>query len=149
MQLKYLILMYKIISQIQYKNKDNELSTELKVKLINYKISLGKYYKQFKEDVALFSEQIISPEMRNLAHKNIKSDEENKLLNELRKQYSNEQKCYIKQKSNEIINSTKYSITDEEFQQIVLVNLDNEAEINGNKLSAPEFLEIIYNLFVR
>ena len=89
--------MYKIVSQIQYKHKDNELPTELKVKLINYKISLGKYYKQFKEDVALFSEQIISPEMRNLAHKSIRSEQENKLLNDLRKQYTKEQQCYIKQ----------------------------------------------------
>ena len=141
--------MYKIVSQIQYKHKDNELPTELKVKLINYKISLGKYYKQFKEDVALFSEQIISPEMRNLAHKSIRSEQENKLLNDLRKQYTKEQQCYIKQKSGEVVDSSKYSITENEFQQIVLVNLDNDVKINGNILKAPEFLEIIHNLFVR
>lgn len=141
--------MYKIVSQIQYKHKDNELPTELKVKLINYKISLGKYYKQFKEDVALFSEQIISSEMKDLAHKSIRSEQENKLLNDLRKQYTKEQQCYIKQKSGEVVDSSKYSITEDEFQQIVLVNLDNDVKINGNILKAPEFLEIIHNLFVR
>ena len=38
--------------------------------------------------------------------------------------------------------------TEEEFGEIMEVNADNDVEINGNKLNAADFLEVIYGLFV-
>ena len=39
-------------------------------------------------------------------------------------------------------------VSEDEYNQIVKVNTENDVEINGTHLNAPDFLEVIYNLFV-
>jgi hypothetical protein len=41
------------------------------------------------------------------------------------------------------------SFTMDEYSDIVDVNSGNDVEINGNKIKATDFLEIIYDLFVK
>jgi len=37
----------------------------------------------------------------------------------------------------------------DEYSEIVEVNAGNDVEINGNKIPAADFLEIVYDLFVK
>ena len=39
-------------------------------------------------------------------------------------------------------------VTQDEYNEILEVNAGNDVEINGTKLTAPDFLEVLYSLFV-
>jgi hypothetical protein len=40
-------------------------------------------------------------------------------------------------------------LTEDEYFQIVDVNGSKNVEVNGIEVSAPDFLEVVYNLFVK
>ena len=65
------------------------------------------------------------------------------MLDKLNEDYN----AFLIEKGKEEVNFNK-SFTEEEYEYIVEVNADNNVEINQSKLSAPDFLEIIYSLFV-
>lgn len=148
MTLGNIILRYKVLQNIAFKTNEYSLDMDTKVKILNMRIYFGKFVTELQEDVKKFSEQILPDNVKALVHKQYKSKEDELKIESIKQQYSQEQQCYIRQRECEEVTVKQFNITEEEFNQIVKVNIDNSIEINGTKLSGPDFLEIVYNLFV-
>ena len=56
---------------------------------------------------------------------------------------------FLIQKGNEEVKIMDDSLTMDEYSDILDVNSGNDVEINGNKIAAADFLEIVCDLFVK
>ena len=139
-----------VITKIILKDGDKELSKELKVKIMRIRMSYTKIKKQFDEETQEFSNQIITDELRNLANKVDRTEEEEARYNELNNKVNSEYQEFLIQKGlEEVTNTVKDTFTIDEYSDILDVNSGNDVEINGNSIKAADFLEILYDLFVQ
>lgn len=142
------IAKYNFISKVLMKDGNDELSKELKIKIMSMRIELSKVKKSFDEDCKEFAEQIITDDFRNLAQKQDKTEEEKTKYLEEEAKINEAYAGYINQRSTkEVEINTEF--TADEYNEIVGVNASNDIEINGAKIPAGDFLEILYNLFVK
>lgn len=138
------------ITKIILKDGDKELSKELKVKIMRIRMAYNKIKKQFDDDTKEFTDQIISDELRELANKPDRTSEEETRFNELNDKTNSEYQEYLIQKGLEEVKDTPEDIiTIEEYSDILDVNSGNDIEINGNAIKAADFMEIIFDLFVK
>ena len=138
-----------LITKILLANDGKELSKELKVKIMRIRLAYNKIKKQFDEDTQEFSKQIVSDELRNLANKTKRTPEEETKFNELNSKANSEYQEYLIQKGNEDIKETPNdSFTEDEYFDILDLNSEGEYEINGQKVSATDLMEVFYELFV-
>ena len=139
-----------VFTKIILKDGDKELSKELKVKVMRIRMAYTKIKKAFDEEVKEFTEELIPEELKELNSKEERTEEENARLQELTDKVNSEYQEFLIQKGNEEIKDTiEDSFTMDEYSDIVDVNSGNDVEINGNKIPAVDFLEIIYDLFVK
>lgn len=139
-----------VFTKIILKDGDKELSKELKVKVMRIRMAYTKVKKAFDEEVKEFTEELIPEELKELNSKEERTEEENARLQELTDKVNSEYQEFLIQKGNEEIkDSVEDSFTMNEYSDIVDVNSGNDVEINGNKIPAVDFLEIIYDLFVK
>lgn len=139
-----------VFTKIILKDGDKELSKELKVKVMRIRMAYTKIKKAFDEEVKEFTEELIPEELKELNSKEERTEEENTRLQELTDKVNSEYQEFLIQKGNEEIkDSIEDSFTMDEYSDIVDVNSGNDVEINGNKIPAVDFLEIIYDLFVK
>lgn len=139
-----------VITKIILKDGDKELSKELKVKIMRIRMAYNKIKKQFDEDTQEFTNQIISDELRELSNKTDRTPEENDRFIELNNKANSEYQEYLIQKGKEEITDTiDDTFTMDEYSDILDINSGNDVEINGNKIKAADFLEIVYDLFVK
>ena len=75
------------------------------------------------------------------------TEEEIKNFEEMNKKINDEYQTYIIKRGQEEV-SIDTKLTGDEYNELIEVNADNDVEINGNKLSAADFLEIFYTLFI-
>jgi hypothetical protein len=136
------------VTLIKFTDGDTSLSKELKAKLMAMRIQLSKFRKSFDEDVKEAAEQIKTEEFNTLGMKEDKTPEEQARFDELLKTLDAEYNEFIRQKGAEEVSYDKW-LTEEEFYQIVEVNSSEDVEVNGIEVSAPDFLEVVYNLFVK
>ena len=135
------------ITKVILKEGDNELPKELKVKIMGMRIKLAKVRKEFDEDVQEAVKGFTPEGYTELAQKQEKTEEDTKKIEEWNKQINDEYTAYIVKRGQEEVDiDTK--LTEDEYNQIIEVNADNDVEINGQKLNAADFLEILYTLFV-
>lgn len=149
MILNDLVAKQNVITKLILKDGDKELSKELKVKIMRIRMAYVKARKAFDTEVQEFMEELIPTEFRELQNKADRTNEENNRLEELTQTINSEYNVYMLQKGQEEINMIDDSFTEEEYADIVEVNAGNDVEINGNPISAPDFLEIVYGLFVK
>lgn len=142
------IAKYNFISKVVLKNGNEELSKELKVKVMSMRIELNKIKKAFDEDTKTFIDELITDDFRKLAQKQDKTDEEQASYKEQEAKINEAYSEYIIQRSNKEVD-VKSELTVDEFNEIVGVNSGNDVEINGNKITAGDFLEVLYTLFVK
>lgn len=142
------IAKYNFISKVVLQNGNEELSKNLKVKVMSMRIELNKIKKAFDEDTKTFIDELITDDFRKLAQKQDKTDEEQVLYKEQETKINEAYSEYIVQRSNKEVD-VKSELTVDEFNEIVGVNSGNDVEINGNKITAADFLEILYTLFVK
>lgn len=139
-----------VFTKIILKDGDKELSKELKVKIMRIRMAYTKIKKAFDEEVKEFTEELIPEELKELNSKEERTEEENARLQELTDKVNSEYQEFLIQKGNEEIKDTiEDSFTMDEYSDIVDVNSGNDVEINGNKIPAVDFLEIICDLFVK
>lgn len=139
-----------VFTKIILKDGDKELSKELKVKVMRIRMAYTKIKKAFDEEVKEFTEELIPEELKELNSKEKRTEEENIRMQELTDKINMEYQEFLIQKGNEKVNSIiDDSFTMDEYSDIVDVNSGNDVEINGNKITAVDFLEIIYDLFVQ
>jgi hypothetical protein len=139
-----------VFTKIILKDGEKELSKELKVKVMRIRMAYTKAKKAFDEEVKEFTEELIPEELKELNSKEERTEEENARMQELTDKVNMEYQEFLIQKGNEEVKDTiDDSFTMDEYSDIVDVNSGNDVEINGNKIPAVDFLEIIYDLFVK
>ena len=138
-----------IFTKIVLKDGNKELSKELKVKIMRIRMAYTKIKKAFDEEVKEFTEELIPEELKELNQKENRSDEENARMKELTNKVNSEYQEFLMQKGNEEVKDIEDTLTMDEYSDIVEVNAGNDVEINGNKIAAADFLEIVYDLFVK
>lgn len=139
-----------VITKIILKDSDKELSKELKVKIMRIRMAYNKIKKQFDDDTQEFANQIISEELRELANKLDRTQEEEIRFNELNDKTNSEYQEYLVQKGlEEIKDIPDDSLTIEEYSDVLDVNSGNDVEINGSPIKAADLMEIVYDLFVK
>jgi hypothetical protein len=135
------------ISKILLKKDESELSKELKVKIMGMRIKFGKIRKEFDEDVQEAIKGFTPEGFAELAQKQDKTEEEVKNFEEMNKKINDEYQAYIIKRGQEEV-SIDAKLTEDEYNELIEVNADNDVEINGQKINAADFLEILYTLFV-
>ena len=99
----------------------------------------------------LFSQEAIkdlTPEgFPELAQKTERTEEEEAKFQEMNKKLNEDYQAFVIERGKDQVDVVA-TLTEDEYAQILEVNADNDVEINGQKLSAPDFLEAIYSLFV-
>lgn len=149
MILNDLLTKQSLLIKLLLDNGNKELPKELKVKIMRIRMAYSKIMKRFEEENKEFSEALITDEFRTLRSLS-RNEEQNKRYIELVNKFNLEYKEYLIQKGNEeIIDRIDDTFTIEEYSEIVDVNSGNNIKINGNKILAADFLEIIYELFVK
>lgn len=149
MILNELLTRQNVITKIELKDNDKELSKELKVKIMRIRLAYNKVKKAFDEDVKEFVEQITTDEYKELVQKTERNEEEEKRFNELTSKINSDYIEFINQKGLEEISETiDDKFTEDEYAEILDINSGNDVEINGNKIKAADFMEIFYEIFI-
>lgn len=147
MTLNEVLIRHNFIIKLLLKDGNSELTKELKVKIMGMRIALSKFRSQFDQDAQEAIQGLKPSNFDALAQKQDRTPEEEKELKEMSDKLTEEYNAFIIAKGNEVVSFDK-KFTEEEFGEIMEVNADNDVEINGNKLNAADFLEVIYGLFV-
>ena len=147
MTLNELMLRHNFITKVILRDGDKELSKDLKVKIMGMRIELGKIRKQLEEDMQEAIKGFTPDGYMELIQKVDKSDEDNAQIEAWNKQINDEYNAYVDKRGKEEV-QVLAKLTDEDFNEIVDVNAGNDVEINGAKIQAPDFLEVLYSLFI-
>lgn len=147
MTLNEVLIRHNFITKLLLKDGNSELTKELKVKIMGMRIALSKFRNQFDQDAQEAIQGFKPSNFDVLAQKQDRTPEEEKELKEMSDKLTEEYNAFVVAKGNELVSFDK-KFTEEEFGEIMEVNADNDVEINGNKLNAADFLEVIYGLFV-
>ena len=146
MTLNEALVRQNFLSKIVLRNNENELSKELKIKIIQMRAELNKLRNQFEEESQEVIRELKPEGFDALYVKEDKTEEEIAELNNLTNKLTDEHNTFVTQKGKEEVSFDK-KFTIEEYGELMDVNY-GEVEINGNRLPAEDFLEIIYSLFV-
>ena len=138
---------HNFVSKLLLKDGDKELSRDLKVKVMGMRIEYGKIRKQFDEDVQEFVKGLNSDKLTELQQKGDRTEAEEKELQELTDKLNGDYRAYVESRLKEEVTVSDNSFTEADYAELVEVNAGNDVEINGTKLQATDFLEILYTLF--
>lgn len=138
-----------VFTKLSLKEGNKELPKELKVKVMRIRMAYSKIKNNFESEINEFMQELITDEFRNLSAKETRNSEEDTRYKELASAIDSDYIEFVKQKSNEEVNCIDDTFTLDEYSEIVEVNAGKEVEINNVKISAEDFLEIIYSLFVK
>jgi 3-dehydroquinate dehydratase len=147
MTLNELMLKQNFISKALLKDGDSELSKSLKVKIVGMRVKMAKYRKEFDDEVQEAIKNLKPEGFDALSTKRDRTEEENKQLEEMVNKLNEEYNEFVNKKGMEEVDY-EVSLTEDEMNELIEVNSGNDVEINGTKLSAPDYLEILYSLFV-
>lgn len=139
---------HNFVTKLLLKDGNDELSKALKVKIMKMRIEYAKVRKQFDDDLQEFIKDLAPEEFRELQAKQDRTDEENNRLQELTDKINSDYNTYIIERGKDEVNVNDYHFTEDEYEEIITVNAGNDVEINGTKLNAADYLEILYSLFV-
>lgn len=149
MILNDVMLKQNVFTKISLKSGDKELPKELKVKVMRIRMAYSKIKKNFDAEVREFSEELMSEEFKELNNKVERTSEEEARLVELTNSINAEYQEFLIQKGKEEIANIDDSLSLDEYSDIVEVNAGNTVEINGHEISSEDFLEAVYELFVK
>lgn len=138
---------HNFVSKLLLKDGDKELSRDLKVKVMGMRIEYGKIRKQFDEDVQEFVKGLNSDKLTELQQKGDRTEAEEKELQELTDKLNGDYRAYVESRLKEEVIVSDKTFTEADYAELVEVNAGNDVEINGTKLQATDFLEILYTLF--
>ena len=127
------------LSKVLLEKEGKELPKELKVKIMRIRMAYNKIKKNFDTEVQEFTEQLITDEYKELSSKE-RTPEENVIFEKLSNSINSEYQEFLIQKGTEDVSMIDDTLTEEEYFKILEVNIENDVEINGNKILAPEFL---------
>ena len=143
------IIRYNFISKVLFKDGEATLSKDLKIKIMSMRIEYGKINKVFEEDVKEFTQGILEDRFNELQNKPDRTDEETKELTDLINKYNAETNDYINKRAMDEVEVNEYTLTMDEYMEIMDTNAEKDVTINNQTLNAPDFLEAIHDLFVK
>lgn len=149
MILNDLLTKQNVFTKLVLKDGEKELPKELKVKVMRTRMAYTKAKKAFDAEVQEFTEELVSDEFKELSNKSERTSEEDARLKELTDAINADYQEFLIQKGKEEVEAIEDTFTMDEYSEIVEVNAGNDVEINGNKIPAVDFLEIVYDLFVK
>lgn len=138
-----------VFTKILLKDGDKELPKELKVKVMRIRMAYSKIKKNFDSEIQEFTSELISDEFKDLTNKETRTPEEESRLKELTNIFNSEYQEFLVQKGKEEVTSIEDSFTLDEYSEILEVNAGNNVEFNGTTIPAVDFMEIVYDLFVK
>lgn len=147
MTLNEALIRQNFITKILLKENDCELPKTLKAKVMNMRITLTKIRSTFDKDVQDAIAGLKPEGFDELAQKETRTTEEEATLKDMTDKLNEDYNAFLIEKGQEEVIFDKL-FTQEEYEEIVNVNADNDVDINGQKLAAADFLEVIYGLFV-
>lgn len=147
MTVNEVMIKHNFITKVLLRDGDRELSKDLKVKLMSMRIKLGKVRKELEEDLQEVVKNLTPSGYQELIMKIDKTEEDKAQVEAWNKQINEEYNAYVDKRSKEEVDIDT-TITEDEFGEIIEVNAGNDIEINGTKISAADFLEVLYSLFV-
>ena len=149
MILNDLLTKQNVFTKILLKDEEKELPKELKIKVMRIRMAYTKAKKAFDAEVQEFTEELVTDEFKELSGKTERTPEEEARFKELTDSINSDYQEFLIQKGREEVDSIEDTLTMDEYSDIIEVNAGNDVEINGNKIPAADFLEIIYDLFVK
>ena len=150
MILNELLTRQNVFTKIALKDGDKELSKELKVKIMRIRMAYTKIKKNFDSEVQEFVDELMTDEFKELNNKTERTQEENDRFDELNTAINSEYQEFLVQKGlEEITTVIDDTLTMDEYSDILDINSGNDVEVNGNKIRAVDFMEIVYDLFVK
>lgn len=142
-----MMIKHNFISKVLLRDGDKELSKDLKVRLMSMRIELGKVRKQLEEDLQEAVKELTPKGYQELIMKENKTEEDKAQVEAWNKQINEEYNAYVDKRGKEEV-QIDTTLSEDDFAQIIEVNAGNDVEINGTKLNAADFLEVLYSLFV-
>lgn len=149
MILNELLTKQNVFTKIALKDGEKELPKELKIKVMRIRMAYTKAKKLFDAEIQEFTEELITDEFRELSNKTERTEVEEARLKELTDAINSDYQEFIFQKGMEEVSEIEDTLTMDEYSEILDVNAGNDVEINGNKIPAADFLEIVCDLFVK
>ena len=138
---------HNFVSKLLLKDGDKELSRDLKVKVMGMRIEYGKIRKQVGEDGQECVKGLNAERLTELQQKGDRTEAEEKELQELTDKLNGDYRAYVDSRLKEDVAVSDKKFTEDDYAELVEVNAGNDVEINGTKLQATDFLEILYTLF--
>lgn len=151
MTLNEILLKQSVLTPLLVKSGDDELSKELKVKIVRLRIAFNKIKNQFEDEIKEFSSSLIPEDLKKLQEipEDKRTLEDSKKIEELVDKVNSEYREFLEQKGKEEVTFTADdSFTDNEFDEIISVNAGNDVTVNGNNVKAEELMDSFYALFV-
>ena len=149
MILNDLLTRQNVFTKLSLKEGDKELPKELKVKVMRIRMAYAKVKKNFDEEVQEFMQELITDEFRTLVNITERTPEEETRYQELNSKINSDYQEFLFQKGLEEVSEIEDTFTESEYAEILEVNAGKDVEINGAKIPAVDFLEIVYDLFVK
>jgi hypothetical protein len=147
MTVNEMMVKHNFITKVLLRDGDKELSKDLKVRLMSMRIELGKVRKQLEEDLQEAVKELTPKGYQELIMKENKTEEDKAQVEAWNKQINEEYNAYVDKRGKEEV-QIDTTLSEDDFAQIIEVNAGNDVEINGTKLNAADFLEVLYSLFV-
>lgn len=147
MTVNEVMIKHNFITKVLLRDGDRELSKDLKVKLMSMRIKLGKVRKELEEDLQEVVKNLTPSGYQELTMKIDKTEEDKAQVEAWNKQINEEYNAYVDKRGKEEV-QIDTTLSEDDFAQIIEVNAGNDVEINGTKLNAADFLEVLYSLFV-
>lgn len=151
MTLNEILLKQSVLAPLLVKSGDDELSKELKVKIVRLRIAFNKIKNQFEDEIKEFSSSLIPEDLKKLQEipEDKRTLEDSKKIEKLVNKVNSEYREFLEQKGKEEVTFTADdSFTDNEFDEIISVNAGNDVTVNGNNVKAEELMDSFYALFV-
>jgi hypothetical protein len=146
LRLNNILLKYHLINSLLFVDGEYSVSRELKIKLIRYKFNFQKYFNEFNEIQQKYSEEVQTDEYKELVNTQVRTEEQDKRLTEVLNSINGEYNSLINEKLNEEIELDWYTpLTEDEFNQLLEVNVEHSVNINGTQLSGDQFVSLIHD----
>lgn len=149
MILNELLTRQNVFTKISLADGDKELPKELKVKIMRIRMAYNKIRKSFDTEVQEFVDELMTEEFKSLQQKIDKTPAEEERYKELSTSIESDYQEFLVQKGKEEVAVVDDIFTEDEYSDILDVNSSKDIEINGNSIPAIDFMEIIYDLFVK
>lgn len=151
MTLNDALIRHNILSSLKYKDGDYSLPRELKIKLIKLKIALEKQFNEFNSYQEKCLNEVKTDEYNTLVaiEEDKRTEEQKARLEELVNTLNQEMNELLFNKTMEKVEIPEFSyLTEEEFNSVLEVNIENEVIINGTKLDGGAYVDLIHQAFV-